>query len=265
MSVREHLTVLRSLNRRRKFLSMRLAGRKLTDLLHFGNGPVERIGAAFVLAAAFFVPIMIGTILFSVPAGTGAAFALCAFVGAAVTLMGFIIGPSDEKVHETKDELDSEIARERVELRQAEQEEAELREKEDEEASRHTRRRQQREEEDDRRPRRKRPSVARCQYCREDVDWDAVKCPYCGEWMDESYRPKPRRGVSPGVAALLSFLWAGLGQIGKGQVGAGLVWMLVVNCSWGVGVVCSLCTLGLSLLLPAALHLFCIVDAASGD
>jgi TM2 domain-containing membrane protein YozV len=59
---------------------------------------------------------------------------------------------------------------------------------------------------------------------------------------------------SAGVAALLSFLFPGLGQLYKGQVINGLVWMVVVI----IGYVC--------LVIPGLiLHLCCIIGAASGD
>lgn len=62
------------------------------------------------------------------------------------------------------------------------------------------------------------------------------------------------RRWSPGVAALLSFLWPGLGQLYKGQVLNGLVWMAVVF----IGYVCF--------IVPGLiLHLCCILGAASGD
>jgi TM2 domain-containing membrane protein YozV len=63
-----------------------------------------------------------------------------------------------------------------------------------------------------------------------------------------------QRKWSPGVAAVLSFLLPGLGQIYKGQVFNGLAWMIVVV----VGYVC--------LVLPGLiLHLCCIFGALSGD
>ncbi len=50
--------------------------------------------------------------------------------------------------------------------------------------------------------------------------------------------------------AVLSFLWPGLGQMCKGQVGAGIAWMLGTL----VGYIC--------LILPGVvIHLMCIVDA----
>ena len=64
----------------------------------------------------------------------------------------------------------------------------------------------------------------------------------------------PTQRWSPALAAVLSFLVPGLGQVYKGQILNGIVWFFLV----GVGY--------LALLLPGfLLHFFCIVGAASGN
>ena len=64
----------------------------------------------------------------------------------------------------------------------------------------------------------------------------------------------PVRRWSPALAAVLSFLVPGLGQLYKGQVINGIVWFFLV----GVGY--------LALILPGMLlHFFCILGAASGN
>jgi TM2 domain-containing membrane protein YozV len=64
----------------------------------------------------------------------------------------------------------------------------------------------------------------------------------------------PVQRWSPALAAVLSFLVPGLGQLYKGQVMNGIVWFFLV----GVGY--------LALVLPGLLlHFFCIVGAASGN
>jgi len=64
----------------------------------------------------------------------------------------------------------------------------------------------------------------------------------------------PVQRWSPALAAVLSFLVPGLGQLYKGQFLNGIVWFFLV----GVGY--------LALILPGMLlHLFCIVGAASGN
>lgn len=56
------------------------------------------------------------------------------------------------------------------------------------------------------------------------------------------------------MAAVLSFLIPGLGQMYKGQVINGLVWFVFVLLGYA------------ALILPGVLlHLFCIVGAASGN
>jgi TM2 domain-containing membrane protein YozV len=59
---------------------------------------------------------------------------------------------------------------------------------------------------------------------------------------------------SPGVAALLSLIIPGAGQMYKGQVGKGLVWLLFVVLGYFVFIVPGL-----------ILHLICILGAAQGD
>ena len=62
-------------------------------------------------------------------------------------------------------------------------------------------------------------------------------------------RPKYKNEGGP-VYAVLSFLWPGLGQLCKGEVGQGILWMLATF----IGYVC--------LIIPGiVLHLMCIVDA----
>lgn len=64
----------------------------------------------------------------------------------------------------------------------------------------------------------------------------------------------PQRKWSPGVAALLSVLLPGLGQMYKGQLVNGLAWLILT----AVGYVC--------LIVPGVvLHLCCVLGAAMGD
>ncbi|MBI1349233.1 hypothetical protein GC163_23435 [bacterium] len=61
------------------------------------------------------------------------------------------------------------------------------------------------------------------------------------------------RSYNPGVAAVLSFFWPGLGQIYKRKVLSGLLWLFVVVVGY---VMC---------FVPGLfLHVICIFDAASG-
>ena len=63
---------------------------------------------------------------------------------------------------------------------------------------------------------------------------------------------RPVRSWSPGVAALLSLLIPGAGQIYKGRVGAGLLWLLFVAIGYAMLVVPGL-----------VLHLVCVINAAA--
>lgn len=107
----------------------------------------------------------------------------------------------------------------------------------------------------------------KCPYCAELINVDAIKCKHCGEILDNDLRasrqqPGPTivmpeqkvRKWSPGVAALLSFLIPGAGQIYKGNVGAGIMWFIGVIIGY------------FFLIIPGIiLHLICIFTAASGD
>lgn len=107
----------------------------------------------------------------------------------------------------------------------------------------------------------------KCPYCAETIHADALKCKHCGEILDESLKTSrqqqaptivlPEQKVrkwSPGVAALLSFLIPGAGQMYKGNVGAGLLWLIFVVIGYFLVTVPGI-----------ILHLICIFAAASGD
>ena len=267
MSVREAQRELNKLTRRRKFLSMRLAGRRIVDLLRFGRGAVERIGSACVLAAVFFFVAAVAGALAGMPPGQCMAVALVAFAAAVVTLMVFVIGPSDDDVRAEVEAMEEPIAEARAGVQVAEREEAEDRElraeeEEEEEERRPRRGRVLGDWDDDRRERPGRRSTPRCPYCREEIDRNAVKCPHCGEWVDDDYHPRqpqPSKGVSSGIAALLSFLFIGAGQIAQSRVVVGLLWMFGTYALYALSP-CSACV---TLPIAVFLHVMCIVEAAA--
>jgi TM2 domain-containing membrane protein YozV len=118
--------------------------------------------------------------------------------------------------------------------------------------------------------------MTECPYCAEPIRAVARKCKHCGEMLDAALRHGPApvqvnvqnvqtlaappqaivvhdgRQVSPGVAALLSFLWPGAGHLYVGRIGSGIVWML--------GIILGYC----ALVIPGfILHMVSIFSAAN--
>lgn len=90
-----------------------------------------------------------------------------------------------------------------------------------------------------------------CPYCKEIIIAGALKCKHCGEMLDSGIRAsRAKADFNPGLAAVFSFIFPGLGQIYKGQVGKGIVWFIAVVVGYGLLVIPGL-----------VLHIICIVDA----
>lgn len=104
------------------------------------------------------------------------------------------------------------------------------------------------------------PTLINCPACNKEISNKAVACPSCGHPINMIVKAQApvaeasRRDWSPGIAALLSFVFPGGGQMYKGQVGAGLLWFIFV--------VIGYC---LFLIPGMALHLVCIFNAAKGE
>jgi hypothetical protein len=112
------------------------------------------------------------------------------------------------------------------------------------------------------------PSTRPCPYCAEPIAIAARKCRHCGEYLTATLRRRRPEAAgppvvhgrdrgrrwSPGVAAVLSLFFPGVGQIYKGDVLLGLLWLVAVP----LGYLCF--------LVPGlVLHLLCILTAAAGN
>ena len=105
--------------------------------------------------------------------------------------------------------------------------------------------------------------MKKCLFCDDDIQEAATLCRHCYSEIARNVAAsvaapitiaQPGSAWSPGVAAVLSLVIPGAGQIYKGQILNGLVWLVFVV----VGYV--------MLILPGLfLHVCCIVGAASGD
>jgi TM2 domain-containing membrane protein YozV len=101
----------------------------------------------------------------------------------------------------------------------------------------------------------------RCPYCAEVILASAKKCKHCGEFLDSTLRQpqlpnvtRQKQTWNPGIAAVLSLVIPGAGQMYKGQVGAGIWWL--------VGTIVGYC----AFIVPGVVvHIICIYKAYSDD
>jgi hypothetical protein len=224
---------------------IRQTARKAFDLTRLGTGPAERLISAMVLGAAFFFVVLLLAHLVGLGRGYVVGLALVAFVTVMATSAVLVLWKSDAELEEQAPRLREELGELRVAALEAKAQ------REAEEALRAA----EREVEEERRAAERAARPRYCPYCKEVIQKYAVKCRHCGEILDEELRAERRpQHWNPGVAAVLSFLWPGVGQMYKGQILNGFAWMFVVALGYG----CC--------LVPGfILHVLCVFGAASGS
>lgn len=66
-----------------------------------------------------------------------------------------------------------------------------------------------------------------CKHCSKKIDAEAEICPKCGVRLREPPVRKLNDHKNPGLAAVLSFLLTGLGQIYNGQIIKGVMFIII--------------------------------------
>jgi predicted amidophosphoribosyltransferase len=96
------------------------------------------------------------------------------------------------------------------------------------------------------------PSLINCPTCKNEISKNAQFCPKCGEPLSLPARPRQRLW-SPGVAALLSFILPGAGQIYKGELLGGMGYLFSIAILWlgGWGIYINDSVVGLFMMILA--------------
>lgn len=235
-----------------KSILIRQVARKAFDLPRFGDGAIERLLVALIFSTVFFF-VFLGlaqALRLEMKYGLGlAGFALLVALGtsALLVLWGSDAALEADRLATRRALLDARGVVSKL-TGEIEDELDEL------------------EEDRDERERRRRSREVRCPFCRDLIRADSLKCKHCGEILDaDLLEERSRRKFNPGVAALLSFLIPGLGQIYKGQVVSGLLCFFFITFLYAIGILTVLCVVGLVPLFAGLVAwILCIFDAASG-
>jgi len=108
-----------------------------------------------------------------------------------------------------------------------------------------------------------------CNKCGNEIGEGQGFCDKCGQQAGAAVQqqpPVPMREKSAGVAAILSFLWAGLGHLYVGKIGFGLILMLLYPVILFFGFIFLVVALGIFGLIlfgviVLAVWIWCIFDS----
>lgn len=102
-------------------------------------------------------------------------------------------------------------------------------------------------------------NLTNCLDCKKEISKRAETCPHCGrpiktsESIQSIETTERKKDWNPGIAAVLSLIIPGAGQMYKGEIGIGIGCFIAIAILYGS-----------SIVLGAILHLICVINAASG-